>query len=152
MFGLDQIVFWHWLVFGTALAVLEMLVPGVVFLWMGIAAGITGIVLWIQPDLTWELQLTVFAILSVISTVAGRILWKRLETESDHPTLNRRGVQYVGRTFTLTEAIINGFGKINVDDTTWKICGSDLDVGATVRVVGVDGVVLKVEKLENSAD
>ena len=149
MFGLDHIVFWHWMLFGVALAVLEMLVPGVVFLWLGIAGIVTGFVLWIQPDMTWEIQLTIFAVLSVISTVAGRMLWKRLESETDHPTLNRRGIQYVGRTFTLDEPIVNGFGKIKVDDTTWKISGDDLAAGSRIRVVDVDGVVLKIEPIAN---
>jgi hypothetical protein len=39
--------------------------------------------------------------------------------ESDQPKLNRRGEQYVGRTFTLEEPIVNGHGKIRVDDSTW---------------------------------
>ena len=142
----SEISFWHWWIAGIALVVLEMLAPGVVFLWLGIAAGVTGIVLFAVPTLGWEIQLTVFAGLGVLTTVAGRMIWKRTETESDHPTLNRRGHQYVGRTFTLDAPIENGFGKINVDDSSWKIAGDDLPVGTKIEVTGVDGVVLTVEK------
>jgi membrane protein implicated in regulation of membrane protease activity len=59
--------------------------------------------------------------------------------------LNRRGEQYVGRLFTLQEAVVNGVGKLQVDDTTWRISGVDLPAGRKVRVAGVDGTTLRVE-------
>jgi membrane protein implicated in regulation of membrane protease activity len=47
--------------------------------------------------------------------------------------------------FTLSEAIVNGTGKIHVDDTMWKVDGADLPEGTQVRVTGVAGTVLTVE-------
>ena len=63
----------------------------------------------------------------------------------DQPHLNRRGEQYVGRTFTLQEAIVNGSGKIRLDDLIWKIHGQGCPMGTRVTVTGADGVVLLVE-------
>ena len=37
--------FWHWLVLGVVLATIEIFAPGVFFLWLGISAGIVGILL-----------------------------------------------------------------------------------------------------------
>jgi membrane protein implicated in regulation of membrane protease activity len=65
--------------------------------------------------------------------------------QTDEPTLNRRGEQYVGRVFTLEEAIVNGVGKIKVDDSIWKVMGEDMDDGGKVKVIGIDGTVFKVE-------
>lgn len=141
----DEITFWHWLIAGVILIALEMAVPGVVFMWIGIAAIITGIVAWASPDLAMEWLLIIFAVLSVLSVVLGRTYLKRNPLQSDHPKLNRRGEQYVGRHFTLSEPIVGGFGKIKVDDSTWKVSGDDMSVGAKVEVVAVNGVVLKVE-------
>ena len=141
----DEITFWHWLIAGVILIALEMAVPGVVFMWIGIAAIITGIVAWVSPDLAMEWLLIIFAVLSVLSVVLGRTYLKRNPLQSDHPKLNRRGEQYVGRHFTLSEPIVGGFGKIKVDDSTWKVSGDDMPVGAKVEVVAVNGVVLKVE-------
>jgi membrane protein implicated in regulation of membrane protease activity len=62
--------------------------------------------------------------------------------------LNRRGQQYTGRIFTLDHPIVNGVGKIDVDDSTWRVKGPDLEAGTRVRVVGVDGVVFVVESAE----
>ena len=54
----------------------------------------------------------------------------------------------MGRTFTLDEPIVNGLGKVRVDDSTWKISGEDCAAGSKVRVVDVDGVVFRVEVIE----
>ena len=86
--------------------------------------------------------------LSVASIVVSRRYLKRHPIATDRPELNRRGQQYVGRTFTLAEPIENGRGRLHVDDTMWKISGPELAQGRQVRVVGVDGVVLMVEPSE----
>jgi len=41
----------------------------------------------------------------------------------------------------------NGLGKIHVDDSTWKIRGEDCAIGTRIKVTGVDGTILLVEKL-----
>lgn len=143
---LKQLSFWHWLIAGLGFVILEMLLPGVVFLWVGIAAALTGILLLVQPELSWEAQMLIFAALSIVISIAGRMwVWNR-PTETDQPLLNKRGHQYVGRQFTLDEPIENGTGKIRVDDTSWRISGDDTPAGTTIEVTGVDGVILEVKK------
>jgi hypothetical protein len=141
----EQVVFWHWWVAAIVLVVIEVFAPGAVALWMGVAAALVGLLLLAAPETAWEYQLLVFAVLSVASVVAWRFYLSRRPIETDQPMLNRRGEQYVGRVFTLDEAIVNGTGKISVDDTTWKVEGEDLPLGARVRVTGVDGTLLTVE-------
>lgn len=141
--------FWHWFAFAVALTILEILSPTFFFMWLGIAAGLTGLVLLINPDLSWQLQWVLFAVLSVISVIGGRAYIHLRPTQTDQPTLNRRGEQYVGRAFTLDSAIVNGVGKVHVDDTTWKIEGPDVPSGTTVRVIGVNGTILKIETVED---
>jgi len=115
---------------------------------MGIAAGLVGLVLVIAPSMGWEYQIILFAVMSVVSIVVWRIYQERHPTPTDKPTLNMRGQQYVGRVFTLSEAIVNGVGKIKVDDTMWKIAGEDCAAGARVKVTEVDGAILKVISVE----
>lgn len=143
--SLTGIVFWHWWVAGIVLLGIEIFAPGFWFLWMALAAGIVGAVLLVLPQTTWQWQVLLFAVVSVTSMIAWRAYQRRHPTRSDEPNLNRRGAQYVGRVFTLDEAIVNGTGKIRVDDTTWKVSGADRPIGAKVRVTGVAGTVLTVE-------
>ncbi len=138
---------WSWWILAVALLVLEVFVPGTFFMWLGIAAGVVGLLLLLMPGIGWEYQVIVFAAISLASIVLWRLYFRKHPVSTDQPALNRRGQQYVGRTFTLSEPIVNGQGKIRVDDTTWKILGEDCDVGSRVKVTGVDGVQLKVEPL-----
>jgi membrane protein implicated in regulation of membrane protease activity len=141
----EEIEFWHWWVAAIVLIVVEIFAPGTVALWMAVSAAAVGLLLLAVPELTWQTQLIVFSVLSVATVIGWRIYQLRYPTVSDQPMLNRRGEQYVGRVFTLDEAIVNGTGKIHVDDTMWKVEGEDLPEGTQVRVTGVEGTVLTVE-------
>ncbi len=144
--------FWHWLTLAVVLIILEMLSPGVFLMWLGIAAGIVGIVMIISPDLSWQMQLVIFALLSVSSIIVWRWTQSYFTPESDNLKLNRRAEQYIGRTFYLVEPIINGMGKIKVDDSTWKVRGKDAPVGTQISITGVDGVIFEVQVIsEDSA-
>jgi len=145
MAWLDSAIYWQWWVLGVVFVILEVLSPGVFFIWMGVAAGMVGLALLLFTDLGWEYQLLLFALVSVSSIMLWRLRLERHPTPTDQPRLNRRGEQYIDRLFTLEEPIVNGLGKIRVDDSTWKIEGQDCRQGTRVRVVGVDGVVLQVE-------
>lgn len=149
---LDSLQFWHWLVLGVALAIIEVFAPGVAFLWLGISAGIVGIVLWMAPQLSWEYQVLMFAVLSVASVVIARRYLTSHPLKTDLPNLNRRGQQYIGRTFTLDEPVVNGQGKIHVDDSTWKITCEDCRAGTKVVINDVDGVVLRAAIADRATD
>jgi membrane protein implicated in regulation of membrane protease activity len=145
MAWLDNAAYWHWWVLGVVFVILEVLSPGVFLIWMGVAAGVVGVALWLFPGMGWEFQLLLFAGFSVASLLLWQLFLRSHPTATDEPRLNRRGEQYVGRVFTLTEPVVNGMGKIRVDDSSWRIRGPDCDAGTRVRVTGVDGVVLEVE-------
>lgn len=138
--------FWHWLTFAVILIIFEIFSPGVFFLWLGIAAGCVGIVMYIRPELTWQTQLIIYALLSVASIISWRLargFFPPEEPEVAH--LNRRADQYVGRTFNLIEPIVNGVGKIKVDDSTWRVHGKDAPIDSQVKVVGSDGIIFEVK-------
>ena len=142
---LQQLTYWHWLILAAILIILEVFAPGAFMLWIGIAAGVVGALLYFVPTMTWEYQFIVFSIASVGSIVAWRSYRNKHPIITDEPTLNRRGAQYIGRTFTLDAPITNGIGKIRVDDSTWKIEGDDCPAGTKVKVVGLENTVFRVE-------
>ncbi|MDC7825737.1 NfeD family protein [Pseudomonas sp. BLCC-B13] len=142
---LQHLSFWDWLAFGTVLLILEVFGAGGYLLWIGLAAAAVGLLTYLLPDLPWAWQFFAFALLSLLTAV---FWWRRQRSAakpSDVPGLNRRGSEFLGRTFVLHEAIVGGRGKIKAGDTLWLVSGPELPAGAEVRVIGQDGVLLKVE-------
>jgi membrane protein implicated in regulation of membrane protease activity len=135
---------WNWFIVAVILFVLETVVPGVHFIWFGLAAAIVGI-LGLVVDVAWEWQLIAFAILSCITVFMARRFASPSVARSDEPDLNVRAAQYVGRVVTVEEPIASGRGKVRVGDTVWSAQGSDAPRGARVRVTGANGCVLLVE-------
>jgi membrane protein implicated in regulation of membrane protease activity len=140
-----EVQFWHWWVLAVLLMLIEVLAPGTFFLWLGLAAGLVGLLLVILPDLGWQLQVLIFAVLAVLAVLAGRAWLKRHPIETADTGLNRRADALVGEIHVLAEAIHTGRGAVKVGDTVWRAEGPDLPKGARVRVVAVNGTTLKVE-------
>ena len=139
-----EVVFWHWWSLGAVLLIVELLAPGMFFLWLGESAFVVGGVLWVLPAISFETQVILFSALSVVSVLVFRRFLQRRPIQSDRPLLNQRTAQYVGRVFTLEEPIVNGRGKIHVDDSTWRVEGEDCPSSTKVRVMDAEGVILKV--------
>jgi membrane protein implicated in regulation of membrane protease activity len=147
---LDSVVFWHWWILAGVLLILELTSPVFFFLWLGFAAAAVGFILLLLPGTSLVVQLVLFGVLSVVAVVAWRRYREVHPPRSDQPLLNQRGQQYTGRVFTLDEPIVNGVGKVEVDDSTWRVKGPDLPAGHRIRVTGVDGVVFVVESADPS--
>ena len=141
---LQNLTWWHWWILAAALAVAETFLPGAVAIWFAASALVVGALVLLFP-IPWPLQMVLFGILGVVAL----FVWRRYKRpdggESTQPPLNQRGVHYIGQVFTLVEPISAGTGKIKVGDTVWLARGGDAPQGARVRVIGVDGVILRVE-------
>jgi len=137
--------FWHWWMLAVALVIIEIFAPTFFALWLAVAAFMTGLALYLVPEIQWEYQVFLFAILSVASIVVWRHYYNKNPIATDEPLLNRRGEQYVGRIITLHEPIVDGQGKVKVDDSTWKIEGNDCPQGTKVKIISLNNVVFQVE-------
>lgn len=144
-------VFWHWFALALALGIVDLLVgANFLLVWCGIAAASVGVILLLIPKLGWEYQLLLFGIGVLASFFVWQFYTRKIFGKFKPNTLNQRGRQYIGRHFTLEEPIVNGLGRIRVDDTIWRVEGDDLPVGAKVKVVDVNGIILKVKLVSDS--
>jgi membrane protein implicated in regulation of membrane protease activity len=140
------IVFWHWLVLAAVFAVIEVAVPAMVCIWFAVAALGTAAIAWLAPDLAWEHQALIFAALAVAGVAIGRMV-SRIRVRPSESRLNRRAEVYIGRTFTLERPIVDGRGRLRVDDTMWLVEGPDLPAGTRVQVTSVNNTLLRVTQL-----
>ena len=142
---LNQLSFWHWFILAAALVILEIFSPAAFFIWMGVAAGVTGSVLLIAPEISWPIQFLLFSVLSIVAVWLGRNWFKLNTSENDQPYLNDPNAELIGRICKVEHAISGGEGRVIVGDSTWKALGPDAAIGDKVRIVSVNVAVLSVE-------
>ena len=142
--------YWIWAAIGVVLVAAEAIVPGVFIIWFGVAS--LGLAAWMfaLPDTSPAMQLVIFAVLSMAG-VALQVFWfKKHPIESDAPLLNQGAKSLVGRTVVVARDIVNGRGSVKVGDTVWSAEGPDAAAGMSVKIVDVDGSLLKVEPVARS--
>lgn len=140
-----------WLSLGGLLLAAEMLGGNGYLLWSGVAAVITGLVIWLVP-LDWAWQGAMFAALTLL---AAWLWWKWLarrvqEQQPADSNLNQRGQQLVGRRFTLETDLVNGRGHMRVGDSSWPVSArDDLSAGTQVEVIAVEGITLIIKAVSH---
>jgi membrane protein implicated in regulation of membrane protease activity len=135
---------WAWLSLGGFFILLELLIPGTMVMWLGIAAIALGLIVAVVP-LSWEWQIFLFSLISVGSILIWRARIKKHPQQSDDPSLNKKSSQLVGTSHRLSEAIVDGRGKVNINDSLWVATGPDLPKGSKVEVIQVEGNRLEVK-------
>ncbi len=138
---------WSWIIVGLILLGLELVVPGGYLLWVGVAGILTGVITLLQP-LPWAVQWLIFGVLSLVSILVWLRISRNRRDNSDRPLLNRRADRFIGMEAVLDHPIVDGVGRIGLDDTIWRIVGPDLPTGRRVRIVGSEGALLRVEAVE----
>ncbi len=133
-----------WWILGLVLLGLEIVAPGVYFLFFGIAALVVGANVFFFPELGWQVQIVGFIVVSAVAVFLGHKWYGQRGERKDGPELNRRTQRLIGRSAVLSEAIVNGRGRVSLDDSWWSVEGPDYPAGTQVIVESADGSVLKV--------
>jgi membrane protein implicated in regulation of membrane protease activity len=134
-----------WWLLALVLIGAEVVMPGYFMLWIGVAAGIMGVLTLALPAMSPLVQAIAFAVLAIAScAVYWRFVRPLAEHRDDQPLLNRRGARMVGRRVVVAEPIVNGRGKVHMGDTVWLAEGPDVPAGGEVEVTACEGTTLKV--------
>lgn len=135
-----------WAAIALLLFAAEAMAPGAFMLWMGFAAAVVFVGVLLIDDVPVLAQIAAFIVLSFVSIQIYRRWFRKNEPQSDRPHLNQRANTLVGHVAKLDQAIVNGRGRVQIADAFWVVEGADLPAGTPVRVVAVDGMVLKVQE------
>jgi membrane protein implicated in regulation of membrane protease activity len=144
MNGFELEPHWMWMLGAIFLGIAELIVPGVFLIWLAAAAAATGL-LTLAFGIDLPAQFGLFALLAIAAVYAGRRWYIANPMPSADPLLNDRAARLIGRTVVVTQAIVNGEGRVKVGDGVWSCRGPDCDKGSRVRITGADGSCLKVE-------
>jgi len=137
MMNFDHI---DWLMLGLSLSILEMLLPGIFMIWIGIAALLTSLVVYFGAGL--YVQIGAFVIFSIIATLLGKKIYDKLDVKN---YINQRSVDLIGEEATLLFDVENGKSRVKLFDSQWSVKTSEkLKKGDKVKVVSVNGNILHV--------
>lgn len=143
--------YWHWIVLGIALVVLEIFIPSFTALWFGVAAVFIGIILAIAPDLPLVAQVLIWTASSVLLTWLWFKYLKPLSIDRTKAGLSKESI--VGEVGQVLSIPIDGrkgllrFPAPILGSDEWEfICADALAIGDRVRAIDVSGNALIVTK------
>ena len=143
--------YWHWLVLGMGLMLLEMILPSFTALWFGSAALVVGVLLLVFPGLPFNAQVFIWTILSGILTALWFKYLKPLSKDKTLAGLSREAmIGQVGQVLSLPREHSRGmlrFPAPVLGSDEWQfICHDNLAIGDRVRVTDISGNSLIVVK------
>lgn len=135
----------HWLIIALVCGVIEILTAGFWFLWLALAGLLTALLvrLGLLPGVSG--QIITFSIITLVLIVFTRpIVMRFIKTNDTHS--NTKAL--IGQTGIVTGAITaHQFGQVKVNGEIWTAASEEsLQVDSRVKIIGIDGVKLLVEK------
>lgn len=140
---------WGWIIAGVVLAGLEILVPGVFLLWIGLGALAVGLILSLAPGLPLAWQALVFAAAMLASLGLGFWVQRRSGRGEEARLLNRELQAMVGQRYLAVAPFTAGHGRIKVQDGSYAALGEEtIAAGDLVEVVAIDSGRPQVVKVK----
>ena len=137
--------FWIWLALGVLLLAVEAALSTEWLLWPAVSAGVVAVVTALGLPLGFVGEVALFAVLTIVSTLASRRLIRRVNP-GDSPDINARDVRLVGQRAQVVQAFVDGRGRVFVSGAEWaaEIEGASPVVGDSVIVDHINGPTLWV--------
>ena len=134
---------WFWAIGGLALGLVDIFAPGFYLIWLALAALLIGLIGAVS-DLTLEMQLILFAGLSLVICFGGHFAYRAMRLDTRPGTdMNDPSGRLIGQHGTVAEPIVKGAGKIRLGDSVWLAEGPDLYKTFRDKKDGCIKVVLK---------
>lgn len=156
---MESILWWHWIVLGIILVLMELVVPSFTIFWFGLGALVTGLLLAILPEISLKWQILVFS----VSSVGFTFFWFRLFVpRKKMKSLLVDEEEAIGQTgIAASRALVPGekgrvaFSVPVLGEESWSYLADEpIETGNRVRVIAVLSPeqeqaerILKVEKV-----
>jgi len=136
-----------WFLVGLGLVLAELAVPGVILVFIGVAAWLVAILDWIGVD-SFSVQLWIFGIASIVLVFGARRFvkgWFSGKESSENGDIDE---EFVGKIVTVVSAIdAGGFGLVELKGARWKATSEvALEEGSQAVVTARDNITLEVAR------
>ena len=145
----ETVLWWHWIVFGIVLLILEMSTGTFFMLGLGVAAIIVGI-LDALFQISFTLELSIWMILSILAIMAW-FKWFREDPITESGQSNYR-LDTLG--IVVEDIQPHSRGKVTFDtpvlgNTSWHATSKvDIDKNTRVKIVEINGQLIQVEPIK----
>lgn len=141
----SNITAYHWIALALILLTAEMLGASGFLLGAAAAAFGMGALVWLMPDMSAGVQLSIYAIGAIIATIVYFQLFRDAQAHPARPLLNKRARRLIGHQFELQEDLDLGSSRIQIGDTMWKVESDEpIPKGTRVEVVDTNRMSLVV--------
>lgn len=150
-----KILYWHWLVFGMILMLLELAVPSFTIFWFGLGGLVVGVLLLLFAEMPLALQIFLW----VIASVGFVLFWFRVLK----PKMKDQTMAGISREAVLGETAMvirkpegDRRGQLRfavpvLGSETWDFISDDLlEVGDRVMVKEVSGNTMVVSAMQKA--
>lgn len=148
-----ELVWWHWMILGLGLGIVELVIGSFFIVWFGLGALLVGVVLLVMPGMLFSTQILIWTAASVALTM----LWFWISGKNKDRTRSGQADEVLGEIGVLVRAIEplgiqSGRGEVRfqkpvMGSDVWPCLADEaISAGERVRVLAVDGQLLKVGK------
>ena len=113
--------------------------------WLGIGAGITGLLMLLNPDGVWRWQFLLILLSVLLAPLLADLFTSLKRVFTEYP-----GKQLIGQVVTLEQAIVEGSGSIRLDNLEWQLAGTDCPAGTQARIIAVNDRTLYITPLSQT--
>ena len=96
-----ELVWWHWMILGLGLGLVELVVPAFFVIWFGLGALLVGVALLVAPGTGFTTQILLWTAASVAMTV----LWFRVFRGDGGKTRSGQADEALGEIGVLVRAV-----------------------------------------------
>jgi membrane protein implicated in regulation of membrane protease activity len=136
---------WQWMAIALIAVTLAGTLRSSVLMWVSIAATVLSGVTWYDHTIPVMPQIMIFGLITLAGIVITDFFIKPRSHVEEHEENNAviqaaDPSEIIDRTFVLSEPIVHGVGKIEINGTVWRLRGEDAGAGDSIRVLAVDGI------------
>ena len=147
-FLMTHMLWWHWIILGLVLIVSEIAMPLFVIIWFGLSAIIVGFIDLLFST-TFIQELTTWIILSVVLL----FMWFKFFKEKTVTESGQSDFRFKTKGVVIEKIPHGARGKVRFESpvlgsSEWQATSEEnLEVATTIRIVEVNGQLIKVEKV-----
>ena len=115
-------------------------------MWLAIASGITGLLVFTMPEKFWNWQIVIFISIFLLGPLLSTVFYG-LRSSFYNLLVAYPGKHLLNEVITLEQPIVDGTAEVTLHGEAWVLKGDDCPAGSKVNVVAIKENILFVTRV-----